>query len=267
MSVVGHRGAAVRRPADQARSPVSLWWRGAWGRQLLVEVAVVVGGYLAYKQVRYLVRDHQVEAFANAARVIRWERAAGMFTELHLQELVIGSGGLIEFLNRYYVSVHFPLTVGLVVWAYACRRDEVYPRLRFFLLSVTVVGLVIHVVFPLAPPRMLPELGFVDTLAEYGPRVYPADPGRSIANQFAAMPSLHFGWALILAWCIAPTLRRRWLTVLLWSHPVVTLVAITATANHFWLDAAVAGAVVLLAAAVWQRRRVPAGDALTAVAC
>src|SRR3546814_8978515 len=88
MSVVGHRGAAVRRPADQARSPVSLWWRGAWGRQLLVEVAVVVGGYLAYKQVRYLVRDHQVEAFANAARIIRWERAAGMFrSEEHTSEL------------------------------------------------------------------------------------------------------------------------------------------------------------------------------------
>src|SRR3546814_13182174 len=117
MSVVGHRGAAVRRPADQARSPVSLWWRGAWGRQLLVEVAVVVGGYLAYKQVRSIVRDHQVEAFANAARIIRWERAAGMFTELHLQELVLGRGGLIEFHNRYYVSGHVPPTVHRVVGA------------------------------------------------------------------------------------------------------------------------------------------------------
>src|SRR3546814_19249826 len=102
MSVVGHRGAAVRRPADQARSPVSHWWRGAWGRQLLVEVAVVVGGSLAYKPVLYLVRDHKVEAFANAARAIRWERAAGMFTDLTLQEIVLGSGGLIDFHTRYY---------------------------------------------------------------------------------------------------------------------------------------------------------------------
>jgi hypothetical protein len=234
---------------------------------LLVEVAVVVGGYLAYKQVRYLVRDHEVEAFANAARVIRWERAVGIFTELHVQELAIGSRVVVELLNRYYVSVHFPLTVALVVWAYACRRADVYPRLRFFLLSITVVALAIHVAFPLAPPRMLPELGFVDTLAEYGPRVYPADPGRSIANQFAAMPSLHFGWALVLAWCIAPALRRRWVSVLLWAHPAVTLIAITATANHFWLDAAVAGGLVLLAAAVWQRRWVPAGDAPSPTSC
>lgn len=185
----------------------------------------------------------------------------GIFNELDLQELVIRSGGLVEPLNRYYVSVHFPVTVALVVWAYVRRRHDVYPRLRFFLLTTTVLALVIHVAFPLAPPRMLPELGFVDTLAEYGPRVYPADPRHSIANQFAAMPSLHFGWALVLSWCIAPTLRRWWVAVALWAHPVVTLVAITATANHFWLDAGVAGALVVLAAAAWQPRPLPAGDA------
>lgn len=260
MAVVDHPGAVIRENAGQARSPLSRWWQSAWGQRLLVEVTVIVGVYLAYKQVRFLARGQEVEAFANTARVIRWERAMGIFNELHLQELVIRSG-VIELLNRYYVSVHFPLTVALVVWAYARRRDDVYPRLRFFLVSTTVVALVIHVVFPLAPPRMLPQLGFVDTLAEYGPRVYSADPRRSIANQFAAMPSLHFGWALVLAWCIAPTLRRRWVAVVLWAHPVVTLLAITATANHYWLDAAVAGALVLLAAAGWQRRRLPAGDA------
>lgn len=267
MAVVDHQRAVVRGIADQARSPLARRWQSAWGRRLLVEVTVIVGVYMAYKEVRFLVRHQEVEAFANAARVIRWERAVGIFNELQLQELVMRSDGVIELLNRYYVSVHFPLTVALVVWVYVRRRDDVYPRLRFFLLSTTVVALVIHVVFPLAPPRMLPELGFVDTLAEYGPRIYPADPQRSIANQLAAMPSLHFGWALILAWCIAPTLRRRWVAVVLWAHPLVTLVAITATANHFWLDAAVAGALVLLAAAGWQRRPLPAGDARPAMTC
>jgi hypothetical protein len=100
---------------------------------------------------------------------------------------------------------------------------------------------------------MLPHLGFVDTLAEYGPRIYSTDPRRSVANQFAAMPSLHFGWALIAAWCVAGTVRNRW-TRLLWVHPFLTLVAITATANHYWLDSIVAGAIVLLAYAVLRVR-------------
>lgn len=255
MAVVQQPGSAVGGLVDEALPPIARWWQGPWGRRLAVEVVVVAGVYLAYKQVRFLVREQEFEAFANAARVIRWERAVGVFNEHRLQELVMRSEGLIEALNRYYVSVHFPATVALVVWAYARRRESVYPRLRFFLLGTTAVALVIHVAFPLAPPRMLPELGFVDTLAEYGPRIYSADPRRSIANQFAAMPSLHFGWALVLACCVAPAVRRRWLALALWLHPAVTLVAITATANHYWLDAVVAAALVAGAALAWQWHR------------
>jgi hypothetical protein len=240
-------------PSVRAPEPSVPWWEGPWGRRLLLEIVTIAGVYLIYKQVRFLARDQELQAVSNAMRVVRFERATGLFTELDLQRFVLDRETLVHLLDRYYVSVHFPLTVGIVVWAYARHRDSTYGRLKFLLLSVTAAGLLVHVAFPLAPPRMLPHLGFVDTLAEYGPRIYSTDPRRSVANQFAAMPSLHFGWAVIVAWSVASTTKNRWAR-LLWIHPFVTLMAITATANHYWLDSIVAGAMVLAAYAVLRAR-------------
>ncbi len=228
------------------------WWEGPWGRQLLVELATIVGVYMSYKAIRSLARHQQVQAFANAHRVVRWERAAGLFNEIDLQHLAMHSRLVIETLNRYYATVHFPLTVTVIVWAYVWRRDTVYQQLRFFLLTTTLVALVIHVSFPLAPPRMLPQFGFVDTLSRYGPHIYPKDPQQSIANQFASMPSLHFAWALLIAWCVAPSLRRRAASAAVWAHPVLTLLAITATANHYWVDSFAGGMLVVAAWAAWR---------------
>lgn len=249
-------------PVPARRRSLASWWDSLWGRRMLVEVAIVGGLFLVYKQVRFLVRDEQLEAMANARKVVRWERALGLFNELDLQELVLRSQGVVQLLNNYYVSVHFPVTLAVVVWAYVRHRSTAYAALKFVLISVTAVSLVIHVAFPLAPPRMLGHLGFVDTLAEFGPRIYPDDPGQSVANQFAAMPSLHFGWALIIAWSVSTTVRRGW-AQLAWIHPGLTLIAITATANHFWLDSIVVAALVVMAMLAWwavQRRLPRAGS-------
>ena len=160
---------------------------------------------------------------------------------------------LVAFLNRYYVTVHFPLTVAFLLWVFF-RHHDAYRRIRNTFVSVTVAALAIHVAFPLAPPRMLPDAGFVDTLQRYGPRIYSTDTSESIANQFAAMPSLHFGWAFIVAGAYVSIRRtRRSLWVML--HPAITLLAIVATANHYWLDAAVAGVLVVAAAALLSARR------------
>ncbi len=101
---------------------------------------------------------------------------------------------------------------------------------------------------------MLPDAGFVDTLQRFGPRIYSTDTSKSVANQFAAMPSLHFGWAFIVAGAYVSIRRtRRSLWVML--HPAITLLAIVATANHYWLDAAVAGVLVVAVAALLSVRR------------
>ena len=205
------------------------------------ELAIAGVVYLAYWFGRTLTRDSHGAASRNAERVIDVERTLGSFTEMRLQRWAIDVPGVVEFLNRYYVWVHFPATIAFLVWVFAVRRHS-YATIRCWFAAVTVAGLVIHVLFPLAPPRMTP--GFIDTLDAFGPDIYTDDTNRSVANQFAAMPSLHFGWSL---WCglvvllLAPKL---WMKLLGLLHPLFTVCAIVATANHWVLDA-VGGAVVV----------------------
>ena len=120
---------------------------------------------------------------------------------------------------------------------------------------LTGAALVLHLLFPLAPPRMLAAAGLVDTGQVYGPTVYGDTPATdSMANQFAAMPSLHFGWALMVAvgLIVATRSRWRWLWLL---HPLVTLLVIVGTANHYWLDAIVVSALLAVALAALRLER------------
>jgi hypothetical protein len=109
---------------------------------------------------------------------------------------------------------------------------------RWLIVGSTALALVLHAVYPLAPPRMLP--GFVDTMARFGPNAYASSAVASLANQHAAMPSVHFMWAVIVAYGVVRAARTpyRWIAV---AHPVLTLLAIVATANHYLLDAVVGG--------------------------
>jgi hypothetical protein len=226
-------------------------------RNITVELGVVTAVFLLYRSGRMFTRDATGEAMSNAEHVIDFERALGIFSEQAVQSWALGSQTLIDFLNRYYVAVHFPLTIAFLVWAYI-RHQQAYRYIRTWFVGVTLAALVIHVGFPLAPPRM--TSGFVDTLHEFGPRIYEQDPRRSVSNQFAAMPSLHFGWAFMLAIGFIAIKRTR-NSVLMALHPVITLFAIVATGNHYWIDAiiaAVLAAVVALVLGVWRVHRGPA---------
>lgn len=201
--------------------------------------------FVVYRQIRFLSRNDTEAALDNAHRVVSLERRLHVFTERGLQGMAMHSDAVVAFLNRYYVFVHFPLTTVFLVWAYL-RHEGSYRWIRNWFVSVTLAALVVHVAFPLAPPRMIRDAGFVDTLQQYGPSIYSADTTQSVANQFAAMPSLHFGWAVMVACAfIAITRSRRSLWALL--HPAITLLAIVATANHYWIDAAVALLLVVVA--------------------
>lgn len=199
--------------------------------------------FLCYGQIRYLTKDDTAQAMANARRVVGLEQRTQAFTEGAVQDLALRSRAVVTFLNHYYVGVHFPLTAIFVVWVLA-RHPGWYRRVRWWLISVSAIALAIHVAFPLAPPRMLGDHGFVDTLREFGPRIYSADTDGSVANQFAAMPSLHFGWAAIVAGAFVAIKGTR-LSLLAFLHPLITLLAIVATANHYWLDAVVALVLVI----------------------
>ncbi len=211
-------------------------------RAAIGEVVLVGVLYGLYRSGRSLTNGSVDRAISHAAHVIRLERAVGMFNERAVQGWVLGSNALVTGLNRYYVLVHFPVTIAFLVWAYV-RHLSAYRFIRTWFAFVTLAALAIHVMYPLAPPRMM--TGFVDTLQMYGPHIYTVDPRHSVANQFAAMPSLHFGWALMVAVSFI-AIRRTRKSLLALLHPFVTLVAIVGTGNHYWIDAAVAFVLVVV---------------------
>lgn len=209
------------------------------------EVAMVTGVFLLYKAVRYLVRDDMVLAHANASRVIEFERWIGTWFEPHLQSLVMQWQPLIEGLNWFYAKTHLVGTVAVMVLLYVVDGDT-YRWLRRRLVGLTLVALVVHVVFPLAPPRLASSTDMVDSLVRFGPAIYSEGSALSrLANPYAAMPSLHFGYAVLIAWALVRSAGRGRFRHGLWAHPVVMLVAIIATANHYWVDAAVCGLLIV----------------------
>jgi hypothetical protein len=211
------------------------------------EIVLIISVVLGYRQIRFLTRNDTDQALANARRVVNFERDAHIFSEGGLQKLAMHSDSVVSFLNHYYVFVHFPLTAVFIIWVLA-RHPGSYRAIRTWIIAVTLAGLAIHVAYPLAPPRMLSQHGFVDTLRQYGPNIYSADTNDSVANQYAAMPSLHFGWAAIVAAGYI-AIRRTRRSMLAIAHPVITLLAIVATANHYWIDAVIAFILVAIAAA------------------
>ncbi|WP_097967499.1 phosphatase PAP2 family protein [Streptomyces sp. or20] len=229
---------------------------------LVREFLLVAGLFLAYKFGRQAANGHVEEAFRNAGNVWDLERALHLPGEGAVQGLLLlHSQTLIHAANTYYAAVHFPATALFLVWLY-WRRPRHYVRSRRVLAALTGAALVLHLLFPLAPPRMLPAAGLVDTGQVYGPTVYGQTPATdTMANQFAAMPSLHVGWAVMVAvgLIVATRSRWRWLWLL---HPALTLLVVVGTANHYWLDAIVVGAMLAVALVVFRlppaARTVPA---------
>jgi hypothetical protein len=208
------------------------------------EVALLGGVFLMYELGRHLVRNRAGLAFSDADTVVSLERTLRLPSEQGFQHLLLGHEGLVHAANVFYVSVHFPATVAFLVWMWAFR-PRAYTWARSLLVSLTLVALLLHVTFPLAPPRMLAGQGFVDTMAVYGPSAYGGST-ESVTNQYAAMPSLHAAWAITVAVTLVVVLNgpARWLATL---HPLLTVAVVVGTANHYWLDVAGAAALVLLA--------------------
>ncbi|MDQ0834821.1 hypothetical protein QF032_006665 [Streptomyces achromogenes] len=232
---------AEAEPVTPARPPV------------VRELLLVAGLFAVYKLGRQLAADHTGEAFRDARDVWHAERWLHLPGEGAVQSLLLHGDGLAEAANAYYATVHFPATLAFLVWLYL-RRPAHYTWSRRVLAAVTAAALLLHLAFPLAPPRMLAATGLVDTARVYGPSVYGPPQTDHLSNQFAAMPSLHFGWALMVAigLIVATRSRWRWLWLL---HPLLTLLVIVGTANHYWLDAIAAAALLGAALALIQAPR------------
>ncbi|QXJ20082.1 inositol phosphorylceramide synthase [Actinomadura graeca] len=218
-----------------------------------VLMAAVLG---AYGYGRHLADGDPGRAFSNARWLWDLERALRLPDEASLQKGALRWDGWVRPANEYYVRVHFPAITVFMVWVYFWRR-RAWPRVRAVILGSAAVALLVHFAFPLAPPRMLDGHGFVDLMTAYGPSAYSSEPGEGMTNQFAAMPSLHVGWALLIAWGVIRHGRGRW-RYLIAAHPVITFLVVVLTANHYWLDGVAGSAIVV--AALWLTAGIPALD-------
>ncbi|WP_461296971.1 phosphatase PAP2 family protein [Streptomyces harbinensis] len=221
---------------------------GAWKREptepaprppLIRELLLLTVLYAGYKLGRRAANGQFGEAYRNAELIWDFERAVRMPSEAWVQEVMMHFEPVIRAINIYYATVHFPATVAFIAWMYF-RRPGFYVWIRWVLVWLTGAGLVLHLLVPLAPPRLYKVTGLVDTSAVFGPSVYASKPDPdSLANQFAAMPSLHVGWSIVIAVGLIVATRGRWRWLWL-AHPVITVTAVVATGHHYWMDGLVA---------------------------
>lgn len=251
-------------------TPRHLRWLRGWPRELVIILAF----YYGYETIRSFA-DHTgitSSAYANAHRLVTVERWLHIFWEQPIQHALMGATWFIKAMNIYYGTLHFVVTAGLLIWMYVARKQH-YRPMRNLLGLTTALALIGYYSFPLAPPRLykcnnnipVPTKGgyvigrcFVDTLDKVGGLwSYHSPVAKAVANQYAAMPSLHFGWSL---WCAIVLWRlsgHRYGRVAAVCYPILTLVAIVVTANHWFLDAAGGTVIVVAALAIvdrWHRR-------------
>jgi hypothetical protein len=248
----GRPAAASRRGSSSARAVVVTGINGhpppLWRELLLVFVF-----YGAYTVTRLILSPTgTAPAFGHAVDILSLERALGLDVELGLNKALVAVSWLARTANVFYATAHFVVTLGVLVWLYR-RRPAHYRRLRAALMAATAIALAGFWLYPLAPPRLIGQ-GYVDpvtALHTFG--LYSGHASAELTNQFAAMPSMHAGWALWCGLVLIRLGRRTWVRMLGVGYPVLTVLVILSTANHYLLDA-VAGTLIVIATltASWQ---------------
>ena len=229
-------------------APRRLLW---WG-----EVLVVIIFYAIYSLLRNATDATVAAAQANAHDIVRWQDAIGILHEKAVQDAFIDIRWFIVAWNVFYGSFHFIVTPAVLIWLFR-KHQHRYPFWRTALGVGTALALIGYATYPLMPPRLYPDITFVDTLREYGGIwSFESGPVEKLSNQYAAMPSLHFGWSFWVAAAGVSVARNWWSRALFAIYPLATLFAITVTGNHWFLDAA--GGLVVIAigmAVAWGVRR------------
>ena len=216
------------------------------------ELALWAGLYGAYLAVRGFAISEPSVAFDHGARLVGFERTIGLFHEAGAQAALAWGQ---SFFSAYYMACFAPLILGVLVWLGLRHRDR-YRELRTLLLLSLAIAVVFYVLYPTAPPRLLPGLGIADTVGLSGGHDSGSFAGIKF-NPYAAMPSMHVGWSLLVGIVGFRTARRLPLRVFFALHPFVMAMTVTATGNHYFLDSIVGATVALTAVAlVWACGRV-----------
>jgi hypothetical protein len=214
---------------------------------LLRQIVLFCGAYWLYRLVRGLVDGRAVEAFQNAHDVIRIEQALGLFFEPSVNAWATAHSFITDVTSWMYVNSHFAVTTATLAWIYLRRNERFYFVRNMFMVAMGL-ALVGYLVLPTAPPRMIAGYGFIDSVAAF--TGVDADTGSAgvLFNPYAAVPSMHVAFSLMLGITMARMTRRRWAQALWYLYsPLVTFVVI-ATANHWWMDGFLGAAVAAVSA-------------------
>ncbi len=256
MTVLDH--SSSRAVAGAARAPDLTQGHGLATPRLrfvlrqVVLLTVAVGVYFG---VRSLTAGDAATAMANAHGLIDLERSLGIFVERDLQQAALRFDGVVWLVNTVYIYGHWPVIAAVLAWL-AWRRPSAYVVYRDALILSGLVGMLIVALHPVAPPRLM-DLGFVDTVT-LRTEAYRVLQPPSFTNQFAAMPSFHVGWDLLIGIALVREASWRWARVVGRVLPLMMVASVVLTGNHYLLDAVAGDAIVLASlavAAAWHARR------------
>jgi hypothetical protein len=218
------------------------WWQ---------EILIIGFTYWIYSEIRNLVPEQVATATRHGRAVQHLQDNLHLNFERSLNHFVAHHEPLAQVMDYYYATLHFVVTIGVLVWLFRWH-PQVYRGARTVIFATSLLALLGFYLYPLAPPRLLPQYGYLDTLDIFHTWGSLADPKVAAhSNQYAAMPSLHIGWSLWCAVAIFLCSKRLWVRLLGLLYPIATLLVIVGTANHFIIDA-VGGVVVFLVGCLIQ---------------
>jgi hypothetical protein len=221
---------------------------GDLGRQL----GILVLFDLAYETVRGLADGQRAVAFAHGQQVIDLERSTHTFFEPAVQSLFLPAHLLIDIANQIYLNSQFTVTSAFLIWLYLYRNESYYFVRNMFVVAMGL-ALIGYTLYPTAPPRMFPEHGFVDTIVDFSNVNHDSALAKIFINPFAAVPSMHCAFALMIGVTGIRVSRHR-LTKAFWAFwPMLIVWVVIVTANHYWVDAALGAVVAATSALVAQR--------------
>ncbi|MFJ3902165.1 phosphatase PAP2 family protein [Streptomyces sp. NPDC090025] len=241
-------GETTVKTSESRTTPSSPMVAGGWFSRALrartprrpriwFEILLIAVSYWLYSLIRNAVPEQKTQALKNADWIWQTEHSLGLAFEQSVNHAVNSVTWLIVSMNYYYATLHFIVTIGVLVWLYRWQPGR-YAAFRTVLFATTGVALVGYYLYPLAPPRLMNGQHFIDTVLVHHTWGSMASGNlKHMSNQYAAMPSMHIGWSL---WCgvtIFLLAKAPWARILGLLYPTATLIVIVATANHFWMDA------------------------------
>jgi hypothetical protein len=223
-----------------------------WG-DLIRQLVLLLVVYQGYQVVRGIADGRDLVAFTNAEHVMSLERSVGAFFEAGFQQALLEHRWLIDFANWAYFNTHFVITIAFLAWLYLFRNEHFYFVRNMFMVAM-VLALVGYAAFPTAPPRFFPELGFTDTIATFtGIEQDENTTASFLVNPYAAVPSMHIAFALMITVPAMALSASAWARALWSAYPLLVFFVIVVTANHYWFDAAAGAAVACMAALAAQQ--------------